>query len=551
MVPAAIVLCVLIVCAAKGAWFTAGVMLPPDADTVRDLGFIQGVRDGDWFADPITAGAWGWYPPLLHGLAALLSCLLPIPLLDTWLHAGAVLNLASPLAFAWMGWRLVGPWPAAIATVVLVLVFGAMLPGDAGGGYTPWTLSPALTWPLFFVAVRLIAGAVQRLSVMSALLAGSVIGLVFLAHTVPALLLAPMTASAALAVNGCRWRTWRWLAITAPVALAWTLPFLLPLLLAYRLHIVHASPGAWAHPVLSDPLALVPALLGLAALARLLLIPAARDSDSSDRSGRWYKLLSSRVAAPPTPRAYQSALPAAGMTRGWTVLPRVTMALLVGWMLPCLLLLGRHYACDDTSGGVCGVVVIAAHHYVAYLQPAWALLVGVAVLHAAPATSRHSVRAAGGVALALCAAAWFTRPEDLALRRIGGTGPAQVLDRAVYDWLLLRSRPDALVLTDLPANPADMGPRAATVFAAGRNLVASPELHSNPYMPWPPRNAQRLAWLRRGADLCPLLRAAGPGAAYILLASGEPAPAAPSVFASGFNTLYRVPDDACRRFGTP
>ena len=45
------------------------------------------------------------------------------------------------------------------------------------------------------------------------------------------------------------------------------------------------------------------------------LLPAARDLDSSERSGRWYNVLISRAAAPPTPRAYQSALRAVGIQR--------------------------------------------------------------------------------------------------------------------------------------------------------------------------------------------------------------------------------------------
>ena len=51
-------------------WFNAGLAVPPDEDIVRDLGFIQGILDGNWLGDPIHAGAWRWYPPLFHALGA-------------------------------------------------------------------------------------------------------------------------------------------------------------------------------------------------------------------------------------------------------------------------------------------------------------------------------------------------------------------------------------------------------------------------------------------------------------------------------------------------
>ena len=132
--PSVVVVALLLVCAAKGIWMSAGVQVPPDPDTVRDLGFIQGFLDGNWFGDPMTAGAWRWYPPLLHGLAALVVAALGLPLLPVWLHTGAWLNLLSPLLFHLMNRRLIGAWPAAAATVVFVLFTGLAMPGDRDGG---------------------------------------------------------------------------------------------------------------------------------------------------------------------------------------------------------------------------------------------------------------------------------------------------------------------------------------------------------------------------------------------------------------------------------
>jgi len=502
LTPGRVVAALLLVCAVKGAWLTAGVVVPPDADTVRDLGFIQGVRDGNWFHDPATGGAWRWYPPLLHDLAALITGTLRLKLFDTWLHAGAVLNLLTPLSFYWMNRRLIGPWPAAVATVLLVLFDGLLLPSDAVTGYTPWTLTPALAWPIFFVSVRLIATAVERGTIAGAVMAGSCIGVLFLAHTVPGILLAGMTAVTAAVVQGPRWRTLTWLACAAVVALIWAAPFLLPLLIAYRLHIANVVPGSWVHPVMSEPLTLVPNLLGVAAMIWL------------------------------------------GTQRIWLRLPRGTIALFAAWILLCVIPLGRHYACDGRTDGACVVFLVAVHHYLAYLQPVWASLIGLAgvsVTNGRISTAPlYLVIAACGVAAIL----FVLDPEDQSLRRIGSIHPERVLDRGAYDWILANTRPDDLFVTELPPNPADMGPGAATVIAAGRRLVAPPEMHSNPYVAWEPRNAQRLDALRPDADLCPVLRDAA-ATTFLLLPAGREVSRATPVFRSPFNTIYQVPRGVC------
>lgn len=502
--PGRVVAALLVLCAIKGLWLTTGVVVPPDPDTVRDLGFIQAVRDGNWFGDPATEGAWRWYPPLLHNLAALLTAALPLTLYDAWLHAGVLLNLLTPASFYWMNCRLVGRWPAAAATVLLVLAFGAALPGDASAGYTPWTLTPALAWPPFFVSVRLIAGAAERLRPAGTVVAGSAVGLLFLAHTVPSVLLAGLLIAAVVTLHGVTRRSALWLVAAGGIALLWTTPFLLPLLLAYRLHIVHPDPGAWVHPVLSDRLTLLPTALGLFLLAWLV------------------------------------------RQRAWAHLPRSTVGILGAWIALCGMFLVRHYACSDNRDGVCGVFVVAAHHYLVYLQAAWATVAGLALAllwrRGEPA---HWVRSAAAV-LVVALIAFFADAEDLAYRRLG-QGPAErVLDRAAYEWILARTEPGALFVTELPPNPADMGPGAAAVIAAGRRLVAPPGLHSNPYLPWTSRNEQRLALLKPGADLCPLLREAGEDGAFFLLPHGRTVAAAP-VFDTAVHTIYRVPERSCRR----
>jgi hypothetical protein len=63
----------LILCAYRGLHLVGGLVRPPDVDNLRDVGFIQGLLDGNWFGDPAYTGEWRYYPPLVHALGALLA----------------------------------------------------------------------------------------------------------------------------------------------------------------------------------------------------------------------------------------------------------------------------------------------------------------------------------------------------------------------------------------------------------------------------------------------------------------------------------------------
>ena len=88
-------------------------------------------------------------------------------------------------------------------------------------------------------------------------------------------------------------------------------------------------------------------------------------------------------------------------------------------------------------------------------------------------------------------------------------------------------------MTLLPAETDLMGPAAATVIASGRRLVAPPEIHSNPYIPWAPLNAERLAYLGSGTG--------ERGPAFLLLPA-DMVWAGDAVFRSAAHVVYWVGD---------
>jgi len=77
----------LLLCVAHGLWTVSGLSYPLDVDSLRDIGFAQGILDGDLFGDPVYAGEVRWYPPLVPSLAAAASRLLGIVDLPAfWVH---------------------------------------------------------------------------------------------------------------------------------------------------------------------------------------------------------------------------------------------------------------------------------------------------------------------------------------------------------------------------------------------------------------------------------------------------------------------------------
>jgi hypothetical protein len=528
------VICLLLLlCLAKGIWFVHGLTVPPDADMIRDVGFIQAALDGNFTGDPTNANALRWYPPLIHVLAAGAVRLAGASIMSTWIQAGLWTNLLSPLMFFVMNRRLIGPWPAVAATIVFVLYGTATMPPDAAAGYTPFTFTPSLAWPMFFAAVWLIHARADARRFGSALLIGAMLGIVFLVNTVPAILLSAIVAAVAIARDGLRSAVLFWLVCVAVAELAFAAPFLAPLIVAYHLHIVNPVPGGWVH--------------------ELLTVPPLR---------KW--LIGVNLPG-------ILALAVVALRRGYG-LERVSAVIFATWIAACVFFLVRHMACFylGQAGGVCGVFVIAVHHYHAYLQAAWASLIGLALcrlMGSLSRTWRWPVRAALAAAIFAGLVGFVTEPwsslvsrgsSSMSKRASALANPDTILNLEAYHWILANTAPQALFVTPRPgldASPSAIGPEAATVIAAGRRLVAAPEAHANPYIEWPERNAQRVRYLsalsggpEAAQALCELLRQADARAgAYFLLPNGTRVTASTvaPMFIGGTAGIYRVADMSC------
>lgn len=530
--PWAVLLILLVTCLAHGLWVVRGLGLyTAILDTYRDAGFVQGFLDGNLDGDPSIDGAKRYYPPVLHALAAVVALITHTQPLQLLVRAAPWVNLLIPATFFMMVRRLIDAPSAAIATVLLVCFDGSLLPPWMAASYSPWHSVPALTQALFFCGVWLISARAHRGRFSDALLIGSVIGIVFLAHTVPALILVAITGAAAISTQGVRMRTVAWIGAAAMMSVLWAVPFMIPLITTYHLKILNSA-GAFTDDLFDPtriPKRIIEASLpGMGALALL--------------GWNFWR----------------------GRQFGRTV-ALSTVAIVGEWIAIPSLFIARHFACGiGGTSAVCTAFVVPVHHWMFYLQSALACVFGYAVFSAvaprsdATAASGNpdsapftTIAAATGALVMACALLSF-RPMDEQMRQRAMDMRNRV-DIELYQWLLKNTGPDALFVTDISTN-AVHDTAAVAVLAAGRRSVALPFTYSNPYVDWQTRKQRQEAYLAAALSekdqrtLCPLLSEAGrSNRVYIALASGTNAPPGQlqPVFRSNQNSVYSVTPSVC------
>lgn len=471
--PWALLAALLTLCAVHGVRMTAGLAVSPDVDSARDIGYAQGFLDGNFFGDPTYVGEWRFYPPLLPALRALAFRLSGASdLVLFWVQTGPWINLLVPLAFFGMARQLFGTaGAAAVSTAVLVLLNGALDKFWTVGGYTPWPSGPILGTALFFAVVWLIHARVGAARWRDAAMIGFCIGMAFLAHIVPAVILTAMVAACAFTAQGFRLRTLAWLALAAAVQLLVMSPYLFTVLFAYPGGTVHSS-YEWVDPLFTPN-----------------------------------RPMMSAVVILNTPGVVAAALAVA--LRRKMPMDRIAAVALAAWIVTCGAFMLRHYGCAGLAasgraapGGACDVFVIAVHHYHLYLQLAWAAVIGFVLWQFARRLSlgrdgafswpRAAVPLAFGVAALLAGGrALLHRDWDMKFRDEALLRPDETfLDTAVYRWALANTRPGDLFAADIPNEW--QSPAGFAVMAAGRGLVSAPELFSHPYVDWRARESQRL-----------------------------------------------------------
>ncbi len=194
---AALALCSI---AGAAAWpMVHDLTWPVENDLYRDLAAAQSISDGFAGADPAFLGERWWYNPLVPAVVALIAKVLGLPLHHAYATLGVYLNVLSPVAFYVMVAVLLSRG-AALASLVGFLFLGQLdLPSWMGATYSPWLWSCNLAQALFYCSVTLLVMTFRSQRYSLAIAAGVATGLTFLAHTAPALILAGIIVSLAVA----------------------------------------------------------------------------------------------------------------------------------------------------------------------------------------------------------------------------------------------------------------------------------------------------------------------------------------------------------------
>ena len=231
---------------------TASLTYPYDLDQFRDIGIAQAFLDGQYPSDYLFRGEMLAYPPLTGALIALASALsnAPAPAVDVTL--GPWLNLLIPISFYLLAAALAGRWTALAASTALLFVIPVDLPAWGHATYSPWLFSPLLGLTLFHFTLLAFLKAICSRRSRWMMGTGALLGLTFLAHPAPAVLLGCIMLSYLLITRFLHHRHWvrmgmsgQRLLLLLAMAFAASLPLTVSILFHYRLHTVNRAPSEW------------------------------------------------------------------------------------------------------------------------------------------------------------------------------------------------------------------------------------------------------------------------------------------------------------------
>jgi hypothetical protein len=436
---------------------TRGLSWPPGTDFYRDIAQAQTMADGALLADPFYRGETLWYNPLVPGLVAALADLSGRPVHVLYVQAGAYLNLLAPVAFFLLIEACFGLPTAAVATLHLVYLRDPAGPSWLSPAYSPWLFSAGFVQGLFYLTLLAYRRALQTDALGWFAATGALLGLTFLGHAAPALLLG-VIAAVGLARDARTGKGRKSLfrhALLAGVALLAAAPLLWSILLHYRLRILNPAPLDWIWPPMSLP-----------------ELPAFMETYES---------------LPATVLAVIALL--------WLIRrdPRRREAsLLATWALAAAVFFGLSLLREATGFGP---RLVPRHHFLFYWRAAESALLGYGGGVAAFALGRRLGGSLGRLApaalvLAVAAAvavafpSYRQREVFTTERRDAERDDSRLNRQEAGEWIRAHSAPDDVFLAADDLALMIVGP-------AGRKVVALDAYFSSPYVDWQARHEAR------------------------------------------------------------
>lgn len=436
----------------------------------REMAAAQTLLDQGYGPDSNYRGESLWYNPLSGWLLAAASRLSGEPLRVIVPRLGPLVNLSAPLALYLLVAMTIGPWCGVATVAAFLFVSGDYFPFYVAATYSAWFAPENYGQALFYLGLLAAwrafgpAGSAGWFLVL-----GGLLGLAFLAHTAPALVLgASLMVMAFLRVRAGDGtvRIMRGLGFALGTAFLVSLPFTWHLLVGYRLRVVNPFPSLspWDHLDLNEQPSLAwqllsrsPLVIGAVGLGAYLLDRSRRDSG---------------------------------------------MQVHVAWLISVCGFLGFHEVrLLAAKAGLVIPAVIPPFHFLLYLLALVSVGVGLATNEAARVIA-HWARprvpdAVGGrllsvpsvtvgltlAASALAFPAYLDRPDRKAFRQ-DALALVATLPTEAYAWTRANTRSDAVFLCDDYA-------ALYVVAPAGRKVVATNRYFSSPYVDWRARDDDR------------------------------------------------------------
>jgi hypothetical protein len=473
--PAALLAVLLLVAFAYGVGTTGSLYWPADSDLERDAAQAMTIYDGDLLGDPQYVGETLWYNPLTPSLVALMARVSnqPLPLIYT--RAGAYLNLLVPILFYLLVAVLLDQWTALMATAAFLFV--QIAPSTSSqfyATYSAWLFAAELAQAWLYGTLIIFVIAIRTQRRRWYLLTGVLLGLAFLAHSGPALMLGLIIALHTV-ITVIRDRTQRraaWInfGLIIGLALIVSAPLTYSLVLHYRLHVLNLIPGDSIHP----PVAL-------------------------DNLGSYWR--ASTIEQPLFLVVVVGLI--AIFTRAHRPGSRLIIAL---WLFGASGVLAYSYLRQYLKRqGIEIPGFVPSYHFLVYLRAVESILFGAGVIalcgwiaslimrmfrdRSEAALTR--LRVEHGLAIAaltgLLIAVWpaYLERRDFNDLPRGSELYAQNADLVnMYNWLRVNAHPLDAVLTSDRLATYVVGP-------AGRKIVAGDSFYANPYVDWKTRADDR------------------------------------------------------------
>ncbi len=221
---------------------TSELVEPPEIDFYRDMGSAEILQRGDVFSDPNVLGEYRWYNPLTPGIVGAIQKVTGIRFPTLYARIGTYLNLLSPLMFFVMVSLLLGRWTAVPALAGYLFLGLQHDPSWYTATYSPWLWPCNFAQSWAYATVSLYVLARQRGHWGWEVATGIVLGLTFLSHSAPAVILAAyFTLATACHViwpdQRSRLHEVRQFFLIGFTSFVVSLPFLAPIVFVYRMHL--------------------------------------------------------------------------------------------------------------------------------------------------------------------------------------------------------------------------------------------------------------------------------------------------------------------------